>query len=68
MNDKRLYIGILSGTSMDSIDCGIYCFQKNRFREIAFYENAYPSDIKNEIKKDLNSLKKNHNKSYSKRH
>ncbi len=58
MENKRLYIGILSGTSMDSIDCGIYCFQKNKFREIAFYESAYPRDIKSEIKKDFNNLKK----------
>ncbi len=63
MKNERLYIGILSGTSMDSIDCGIYCFQKNKFREIAFYESAYPRDIKNEIKKDFNNLKENHTKS-----
>ena len=60
MIDNKLYIGILSGTSMDSIDCGIYSFHNSVFKEIAFYENDYPKNIKNEIIKNLETLKENY--------
>ena len=49
MDNSKLYIGILSGTSMDSIDCGIYRFSNNHHEMLAFYENEYPSKIKNKI-------------------
>jgi 1,6-anhydro-N-acetylmuramate kinase len=42
MDNSKLYIGILSGTSMDSIDCGIYRFSNNHHEMLAFYENEYP--------------------------
>ena len=38
MDNSKLYIGILSGTSMDSIDCGIYRFSNNHHEMLAFYE------------------------------
>ena len=60
MIDNKLYIGILSGTSMDSIDCGIYSFHNSALKEIAFYENDYPKNIKNEIIKNLETLKENY--------
>ena len=60
MIDNKLYIGILSGTSMDSIDCGIYSFHNSALKEIAFYENDYPKKIKNEIIKNLETLKENY--------
>ena len=63
MIDNKLYIGILSGTSMDSIDCGIYSFHNSVFKEIAFYENDYPKSIKNEITENFSALKENYIKS-----
>ena len=60
MINNKLYIGILSGTSMDSIDCGIYSFHNSVFKEIAFYENDYPKNIKNGIIKNLKTLKENY--------
>ena len=45
---------------MDSIDCGIYSFHTSVFKEIAFYENDYPKNIKNEIIKNLETLKENY--------
>ena len=30
MKKNNLYIGILTGTSMDSIDCGIYNFKDKK--------------------------------------
>ena len=45
MVNNKLYIGILTGTSMDSIDCGIYSFHNSVFKEIAFYENDYPNSL-----------------------
>ena len=63
MINNKLYIGILSGTSMDSIDCGIYSFHNSVFKEIAFYENDYPKSIKNEITENFSALKENYIKS-----
>ena len=63
MIDNKLYIGILSGTSMDSIDCGIYSFHNSALKEIAFYENDYPKNIKNGIIENLKTLKENYIKS-----
>ena len=60
---NKLYIGILSGTSMDSIDCGIYKYNKKKWELLAFYENNYPSNIKNKITKNYDSLKSNYIKS-----
>jgi anhydro-N-acetylmuramic acid kinase len=60
MIDNKLYIGILSGTSMDSIDCGIYSFHNSALKEIAFYENDYPKNLKNEIIKNLETIKENY--------
>ena len=63
MVNNKLYIGILTGTSMDSIDCGIYSFHNSVFKEIAFYENDYPKSIKNEITENFSALKENYIKS-----
>ena len=60
MKKNNLYIGILTGTSMDSIDCGIFNFNKNACKMISFYENYYPEDLRNKIKENYESLKKNH--------
>ena len=58
MNYKDLYIGILTGTSMDSIDCGIFHYNDNEYKTIAFYENNYPDDLKKRVKKNYENLKK----------
>ena len=63
MADNKLYIGILTGTSMDSIDCGIYRFNEDNYEILAFYENEYPLKRKNKIKQNLKELKKNHSES-----
>ena len=63
MADNKLYIGILTGTSMDSIDCGIYRFNEDNYEILAFYENEYPLKIKNKIKQNLKELRKNHTES-----
>ena len=58
MEKNNLYIGILSGTSMDSIDCGIFQFNKNNFSLISFSENEYPLSIKKQIIDNQESIKK----------
>ena len=57
MKKNNLYIGILTGTSMDSIDCGIFSFD-SRCKLISFYENNYPLELKNKIKENYEVLKK----------
>ena len=60
MKKNNLYIGILTGTSMDSIDCGIYNFKDKKSEIVSFSENIYPLDIKEEINNDLKSIKDQH--------
>lgn len=55
MTRKNLYIGILSGTSMDSIDCGIFCFDNHKCQLIYFTENIYPTTTVKSLKKLVNS-------------
>ena len=52
MNNKNLFIGILSGTSMDSIDCGIFNFSGHKQEIIAFCENDFPKNLKKDIEKE----------------
>ena len=51
MRKDNLYIGILTGTSMDSIDCGIFSFNNSNCKIISFYEGNYPDDLKSKIRK-----------------
>ena len=60
MKKNNLYIGILTGTSMDSIDCGIYNFKNKKSEIVSFSENIYPLDIKEEINNDLKNIKDQH--------
>ena len=57
MKKNNLYIGILTGTSMDSIDCGIYDFKDKKSEIISFSENIYPLSIKEEINNDLKNIR-----------
>tara|TARA_B100000575_G_C23122994_1_gene650130 strand:- start:137 stop:1261 length:1125 start_codon:yes stop_codon:yes gene_type:complete len=63
MKKNNLYIGILSGTSMDSIDCGIFQFDKKKFSLISFSENEYPLSIKRQIIHNQKSVLKDHKNS-----
>ena len=60
MKKNNLYIGILTGTSMDSIDCGIYNFKDKKSEIVSFSENIYPLGIKDEINNDLKNIKDQH--------
>ena len=57
MKKNNLYIGILTGTSMDSIDCGIYDFKDKKSEIVSFSENIYPVSIKEEINNDLKNIR-----------
>ena len=63
MEKNNLYIGILSGTSMDSIDCGIFQFDKENFSLISFSENEYPLNIKRQIIHNQESILKDYKNS-----
>ena len=60
MKKNNLYIGILTGTSMDSIDCGIYNFKDKKSEIVSFSENIYPLSIKEEMNNDLKNIKDQH--------
>ena len=64
MNNKELFIGILSGTSMDSIDCGIFDFSGNKQKMIGFLENDFPKNLKKEIQKEYSNLVIDSNEHY----
>lgn len=46
---KEYYIGLMSGTSVDGIDAGIYEFSDNQSRVIDFYYQPYTTEIKQKI-------------------
>ncbi|GFO74763.1 anhydro-N-acetylmuramic acid kinase [Bathymodiolus platifrons methanotrophic gill symbiont] len=53
---KEYYIGLMSGTSIDGIDAGLYDFANNSTQVIDFYYQPYT----NEIKQKIHSLCKNY--------
>ncbi len=46
---KEYYIGLMSGTSVDGIDAGLYDFSDNQTHVVDFYYLPYPADIKQTI-------------------
>mgnify|MGYP000229217349 FL=1 len=45
----ELYIGLMSGTSVDGIDAGLYDFSENQAQVIGFYYQPYSPQIKQKI-------------------
>ncbi|MFI3189034.1 anhydro-N-acetylmuramic acid kinase [Crenothrix sp. D3] len=54
----ELYIGLMSGTSLDGIDAALVEFKNNRVRLIEFEYQPFPADLKNKIEQisDANAL------------
>ncbi len=46
---RDYYIGLMSGTSLDGIDAGLYDFTEQKTQVIDFYYQAYPVEIKEKI-------------------
>ena len=45
-----LYIGIMSGTSLDGIDTALVSFENNHFELVKTHSQAWPEDLKNRLK------------------
>ncbi|MBV1871721.1 MAG: anhydro-N-acetylmuramic acid kinase [Gammaproteobacteria bacterium] len=45
MNSEKLYIGLMSGTSIDAIDTALVSFKDDKASVLAFYEHAIPSSV-----------------------
>ncbi|NOQ17259.1 MAG: anhydro-N-acetylmuramic acid kinase, partial [Methyloprofundus sp.] len=46
---RDYYIGLMSGTSLDGIDAGLYDFTGQQAEVIDFYYQAYPTELKEKI-------------------
>lgn len=46
---KSLYIGLMSGTSMDGIDAGLFDIRDNRCLTVATHSSAYPGELREQL-------------------
>ena len=46
---KEYYIGLMSGTSIDGIDAGLYDFSDNQAQVVDFYYQPFTAHIKQKI-------------------
>ena len=53
----ELYIGIMSGTSMDGIDAVLVNFEGDKLRKIGDHSQNFPPDLKEELDSLLNNYK-----------
>ena len=52
---SEFFIGLMSGTSADSIDAALIDFSKNEIRSLGTYSHPIPEEIKNSIYESVNS-------------
>jgi len=45
-NKKQLYIGVMSGTSMDAVDAALVSINDNKIETLAHHSNEIPSNLK----------------------
>lgn len=46
VSTKELYIGVMSGTSMDGVDCALVEFDQEQVRLIAHSDYPMPADLR----------------------
>ena len=49
MNDQTLYIGLMSGTSMDGIDAGLFDLRDGHVRTLAAHTMPYPESLRSAL-------------------
>jgi len=49
MANKKLYIGVMSGTSLDGVDVALCEITANSIKLLASYEHPFPKELKEEI-------------------
>ena len=52
---KNLYIGVMSGTSLDGVDIALCEIDKQGCRLLEYYEEDFPDSLKNEILESIHS-------------
>ena len=48
---KALYIGVMSGTSMDAVDAALVSINHHEIETLAHHSNEIPSDLKQQLSK-----------------